>query len=600
MSLSRPPTPSRLADPVAREIAAAFAEYREAFLAVTRRARAHFEGRDWRSMRADASLRLSLYRTAVDRAEATTRELLGERCRDRLVWVSAKAVYSSVIAQRQDWDLAETFFNSVTRRLFTTVGVDPLVEYVASDFDQPPSEVLERVYARHAGRVPIAELVDACLRDAPLSVEWIDRSADAAIAAERIERHLAEASLGRPIALEVIRPLFFQGKGAYIVGRLVLPAGNVIPVVLALRNRGHGLFVDAVLIGRSDVSVLFSVTRGYFMVDAERPYDVMRFLRSLMPKKPIAELYIAIGEAKQGKTELYRGLVEHIEDIGEKFCFAPGIPGLVMVVFTAPRLGMVLKVIRDRFPPEKTVSAAMVRERYGWVYGHDRAGRLVDAQEFEHLTFPLDGFEPDLLEELKRECGRSIDIDGDRVSISLAYVERRLTPLNIYVRTHTFEEASAALAEYAKAIRDLALCNIFPGDLLLKNFGLTRNGRVALYDYDELTDLLSVQFRDIPEAKYDEDEHAAEAWFSVGPRDVFPEEFKRFLGLPPELKQALVDRCPEIFSAAWWRTIQDRVRSGKIPEFAPYPAERKLRARGAEERSSDAAAPPARASIASQ
>lgn len=577
MSPSRPPTPSRLADPVARAIAAAFAEYRDAFLALTRSARPSFEARDWKALRAAASVRLGLYRGAVDRAEATTRELLGERCLDRLVWVSAKAVYSSVIAQRQDWDLAETFFNSITRRIFSTVGVDPLIEYVASDFDQPPSEVLERVYARYPGRGPIVELVRACLRDVPLEVPWIDREGDAALAAARIERYLAEGSLGRPVALEVIRPLFFQGKGAYIVGRLFLPAGAVVPVVLALRNRAHGLFVDAVLIGRGDVSVLFSVTRSYFMVDVERPYDVMRFLRSLMPKKPIAELYIAIGEPKQGKTELYRGLVEHIEDHGERFCSAPGIPGLVMVVFTAPRLGMVLKVIRDVFPPEKTVSAAKVRERYQWVYGHDRAGRLVDAQEFEHLTFPVSGFEPDLLDELKRECARSISIDGDRVSISLAYVERRLHPLNLYARSRSFDEASAALADYARAIRDLALCNIFPGDLLLKNFGVMRNGRVALYDYDELVDLMSVKFRDIPEPKYDEDEHAAEPWFSVGAHDVFPEEFRRFLGLPPELAQVLVDRHPEIFSAAWWRSIQERVRSGKIPEFAPYPSERKLR-----------------------
>jgi isocitrate dehydrogenase kinase/phosphatase len=575
---SRSPTPSRLAVPVAHTIADAFAQHREEFRAVTRRAKESFELRNWAELRANSGFRLGLYRSSVDRAEAATRELLGDRCRDRLVWVSAKAVYSSLIAQRQDWDLAETFFNSVTRRLFSTVGVDPLVEYVASDFDKPPTDVLEPAYQRYTGRRPIGELVLSCLRDVALNVPWVDLEKDAALAAERVEDYLHTQQKERPLALETLRPLFYRGKGAYVVGRLVFAAGVVMPIVLALRNGPRGVFVDAVLLGRKDVSVLFSYTRSYFHVEVERPYDVMRFLRSLMPRKPIAELYIAIGEAKQGKTELYRGLMEHIDDTEEQFCFAPGIPGLVMVVFTAPKLDMVLKVIRDEFPPQKDVSRATVRERYGWVYRHDRVGRLVDAQEFEHLAFPRDRFEPALLAELSQSCSRSLEgSERDRLTLALAYVERRLTPLNLHVRQASFDDAAAALGEYARAIRDLASCNIFPGDLLLKNFGVTRNGRVALYDYDELVELTQVHFRDMPEARYLEDEMSAEPFFSVSPNDVFPEEFKRFLGLPPELRKVLVETYPEIFSASWWRQIQERVRTGKIPEFSPYPPERKLR-----------------------
>jgi isocitrate dehydrogenase kinase/phosphatase len=352
----------------------------------------------------------------------------------------------------------------------------------------------------------------------------------------------------------------------------------VVPLVLALRNGPNGVRVDAVLLDRNDVSILFSFTRNYFHLDHERPYDVMRFLRSLIPKKPIADLYIAIGEVKQGKTELYRALVDHLDDTQERYCFAPGIPGLVMVVFTAPGLDFVLKVIRDVFPPEKDLSPAKVRERYGWVYTHDRAGRLVDAQEFEHLAFPCDRFEPELLAELTSSCGRSVRVRGDRVYIDLAYVERKLTPLNIYVRKTSVERAIGALNEYASAIRDLAACNIFPGDLLLKNFGVTRHGRVALYDYDELVELTSITFRDLPTASRPEDEMRAEPWFAVSAHDVFPEEFQRFLGLPEKLRRELLERHPEIFTARWWRAMQDIVRSGKIHEFPPYPPERRLRA----------------------
>lgn len=562
---------------MAREIADAFADYRTSFLEVTRRARERFEQREWGRLRADSTLRLGLYREAVDRAETTTRAILGERCNDRLVWISAKAVYSSLIAQRQDWDLAETFFNSVTRRLFSTVGVDPTMEYVASDFDAPPSPVREPVYKRYPGKLSIVEMVTRVLRDAPLSVPWVDLEGDAALVAERIEEQLAARGATRVSSLEIIRPLFFQGKGAYIVGRLPLPAGAVIPIAIALRNGPRGVRVDAVLLERAELSQLFSFTRSYFHVDVERPYDVMRFLRSLIPKKPIAELYIAIGEVKQGKTELYRALVDHLADTPERFCYAPGIPGLVMIVFTAPGLDFVLKVIRDDFPLQKDISPARVRERYGWVYRQDRAGRLVDAQEFEHLVFPRDRFEPDLLAELTSNAGRTVRVSGERVHVDLAYVERKLTPLNIFVRKAPHDRAVAALGEYARAIRDLAACNIFPGDLLLKNFGVTRHGRVALYDYDELVELTSITFRDIPDAQRPEEEASAEPFFAVSAHDVFPEEFPRFLGMPEKLRNALIATYPEIFSAAWWRAMQERVRSGKIREFPPYPPERRLR-----------------------
>jgi isocitrate dehydrogenase kinase/phosphatase len=574
---SRPPTPSRLADPLARALALAFAEHRAAFGALTRRARERFEAREWRQHRVDATIRLGLYRQAVDGAEASARAILGERANDRVVWVSAKAVYSSLIADRQDWDLAETFFNSVTRRLFSTVGVDPLVEYVASDFDAPPSERLSPAYRRYGAAGALTPLVSRCLRELPLSAPWIDLEGDAALVAARIEAELKRLNASETSAVEVLRPLFFRGKSAYVVGRLVLAAGAVVPLVMVLRHPPAGVRVDAVLLDRDEASQVFSFTRSYFHVDDERPYEVMRFLRSLMPRKPIADLYIALGEVKQGKTELYRALVDHLHDTDERYGFAPGVPGLVMVVLTAPKLDLVLKVIRDVFPPEKDATPARVRERYGWVYTHDRAGRLVDAQEFEHLVFPRERFDPALLEELLTTCSRTVRVQGARVHVDLAYVERKLTPLNLYVRQRSFEQACAALDEYARAIDDLCACNIFPGDLLLKNFGVTRHGRVALYDYDELIELTSVRFRDLPEARRPEEEASAEPFFAIGAQDVFPEEFSRFLGIPERLRRYLVEAHPQIFRARWWRSMQALARTGRIREQAPYPPERRLR-----------------------
>jgi isocitrate dehydrogenase kinase/phosphatase len=579
---SRPPTPSRLAAPVAQAILDAFVEQREAFLEITRGARESFETRDWARLRADGTRRLGTYRRSIDLAESRVRLLLGARTRDRLVWVSAKAVYSALIGQRQDWDLAETFFNGVTRRLFATVGVDPLIEFVASDFDAPPVEPEQRIYRRDPMNGSLEALLARPLEALPYAVPFVDLAGDVALIAERVRAKLAAGARRQPVALETIESVFYHGKGAYLVGRLVLPAGVVAPLVYALRNGPEGIFVDAVLLEEDDVSILFSFTRSYFHVEAPRPYDVMRFLRSLIPKKRIAELYIAIGENKQGKTELYRAMMDHIDETHDRFGFAPGTPGLVMVVFTMPGMDLVLKVIRDRFPAEKHNSPSIVRERYQWVYEHDRAGRLVDAQEYEHLAFPLDRFEPELLEELLAECGETVRVDGDRVIVELAYAERQLVPLNIFIRQEPQAEAEAALVEWGRAVNDLAVCNIFPGDLLFKNFGVTRHGRVALYDYDELEPLTDVRFRDLPEARFEEDELRAEPWYAVGAHDVFPEELSRYLAVPARLRPAMMDRCRSIFDPAWWRAVQRRVEEGKIVELVPYEASRRLRADRAE------------------
>lgn len=561
---------------MAQAILEAFRDHRARYLALTRNAQQCFEERDWQRLRADARARFDLYRIEIDQAETHVRTLLGEHCRDRIVWMSAKAVYSALIAARQDWDLAETFFNGVTRRIFDTVGVDPLVEFVASDFDAPPTDASRAVYRSERGPAPTSTLVQRVLDALPIEAPWVDRVRDATRVAERVDAKIAELGRGPLVAIECVESVFYRGKGAYVVGRVVMRAGVVAPLVLALRNGPEGVFVDAVLLEEDDVSILFSFTRSYFHVDVERPWDVMRFLRSLIPKKRIAEIYIALGEPKQGKTELYRAIMDHIDESKERFGYAPGTPGLVMVVFTMPGMDVVMKVIRDDFPPQKDTSLAKVKERYQWVYTHDRAGRLVDAQPFEHLAFPKDRFEPEVLEELLRECGRSVRLEEDRVIITLCYVERQLTPLNLHVRGEPQEVAERSLEEWGQAIADLATCNIFPGDLLLKNFGVTRHGRVALYDYDELVSLTEIHVRDLPETDDIEDAMRAEPWFSVAHGDVFPEEFPRFLGIPRRLRPSVMQTCAHVFDPAWWRERQERARSGKVAEFSPYPDSKKL------------------------
>ena len=577
---ARTPTPSRLANLGARLVAGAFADFRQRDRVLTLRARYAFERRDWAAHRADAAARLALYRGVVDHTERRLRDVLADHLADRLVWVSMKAVFSGLIDERHDWDVAETFFNSITRRIFDTVGVDPYIEFVDTDFDQPPTVADGAPWLRHDWTPGTRRLCEGLLADRLESVVWEDRARDARLVAERIDTRLrALGPHADPVAAEVLVPVFYRGKGAYLVGRLIL-GRTTLPLVLALRNGPAGVFVDAVLLDIDDVSKLFSFTRSYFLVDTARPHDLVDFLQSLMPRKPRGELYISIGEPKQGKTELFRGLRRHLEGTAEPFVASAGTPGLVMVVFDLPGHDIVLKVIRDQFPPQKAVSPTLVRERYAWVYAHDRAGRLVDAQPFEHLELPADRFDPALLAELLQQCGRTVHRvqgrQGDRVVVDLAYVQRKVTPLNLYIRQAAPEQALAAVVEYGDAIRDLALCDIFPGDLLAKNFGVPRHGRVAFYDYDELVPLSSCHIRDLPAAAQGDDSEALSAGFSVGPDDVFPEEFPRFLGLPRPLREGLLQAHAELFHPAWWRQVQTRLRAGEIAEIPAYDPRRRL------------------------
>jgi isocitrate dehydrogenase kinase/phosphatase len=567
---------SRLANESARAVLEAYDSYREAFAAIGRRARGRFERCDWRGAMADAAERLDLYGTVIDGIEDRVREALGPRRADHLVWAGMKAVYSGLIAGRQDWELAETFFNSVTRRHFATVGVDGDIEFVDSDFEAPtlgPGGLLYRTYrqARDA-----AGMVEAILRDAWFDAPYEDLRRDARRAGDRLQAYLVSLGATGPVSrASVIHAPFFRRKGAYLIGHLPL-GERPVPFALALLNTERGVVVDAVLTGENDISILFSFTRSHFHVDLGPAHALVRSLKVLMPRKPTAELYIALGYHKHGKTELYRDLLHRLRDTDERFQLAPGTPGMVMIVFTMPGYDVVLKIIRDRFPAIKPTTPNGIRQNYRLVFKHDRAGRLVEAQEFEHLEFERARFAPELLQEFRRNADRTVEVRDGQVVVHHAYIERRVTPLDLYVRTASEEAARAAVADFGQAVKDLAGNGIFPGELLPKNFGVTRHGRVVCYDYDELGLLTDFSFRALPAPRTDDDDLSDEAWFGVGPRDLFPAEFSRFLGLPPDLGRLLERAHGELFDLRFWQEMQARVARGEIIDIFPYDPSRRL------------------------
>ena len=585
-----PPGRSSTPGELARILYERFEAFHSDFIAVTARAEGRFLARDWQAHRQDAAERLNLHTAAVlDTVETCRARLPATGARQ--AWIDAQRRYIELVSQRSDMELAETFYNSVTRRLFGIVGLDRELEFIwlgptalpATDGTGP------EYHSADAGGSTEAA-VAAILVHSPLGPHFADLGRDAALVADRIDAYLD--GVWRDLdAIDMLDAVFYRQKGAYLVGRLRW-LNRVSPCILPVVHDDTGVHVDAALLTEPAASRLFSYARSYMHALSERPAEVVAFLKSMLPVKPVAELYTSLGYSQHGKTNLFRALYRHMEHSNTRFEHSRGAPGTVMAVFALPSFDVVFKVIKDRFPPSKRTTPEDVKRRYRLVFGYDRVGRLVDAQEFENLTFARDRFDDDLLEELQRECSRTVTITDTEVVLGHVYTERRVYPLDLYLREVAPDRAMAAAVDYGNAIKDLAAANIFPGDLFPKNFGVTRLGSVVFYDYDELALLSEVNFRPLPPPRDEADEMLDQPWFSVGADDVFPEEFTTYLRSPPMVGEVFAKNHPEIATLDFWQSMKQRNRAGDFPDFFPYPSTLRLHSTVEASASASPATPP--------
>ena len=554
----------------AQLIRAAFQEYNRRFAEVSRRARSRFECRDWAGTRSDLAERMDLYEVAISTMVTQLKLELGSQLESRDLWHRIRHNYAELVENCTDAEFYKTFFSSVTRRVFSTLGVDPYVEFVALEIEparQVTTPVARRVYQRSFS---LASLFETILGDCGFDVPYRDLAASAGFIAQRIESFEAERNDGTWISnIEFLQTIFYQTNRAYLVGRMT-GRGEPEPLVIALTHLPDGLDVDTVLIRTEQLRILFGFTRSYFLADLEAVGPTVLYLHELMPGKRTEELYTVLGRARQGKTERYRSFFHHLAHSTDLFQPTDGDRGMVMAVFTLPSYDLVFKVIRDHFAYPKESDRAEVMAKYRLVFKHDRAGRIVDAQEFRRLEFPRRRFSPAVLDELLESCAQTCSLADDMVLIDHLYIERRLRPLNLYLREASTEAARKAIVDYGQALRDLAVTNIFPGDLLLKNFGVTPLGRVIFYDYDELCLVTDCRFREMPRAADYDDEMRPADWFYVGPHDVFPEQFREFFGLTPELMEAFLTFHAEILTPQYWQRLQMRHTSGDVIEVIPY------------------------------
>jgi isocitrate dehydrogenase kinase/phosphatase len=568
---------------IARTILEGFDRHYRLFREASIEARSLFERAAWPAMRRLARERIQMYDLRVEEAVRALIDRFPEAELDESLWPAIKIAYIGLIHEHKVPECAETFYNSVACQVLHR-------RYYHNEFifwrPAVATEHLEGESPTYHCFYPLKQGLRRTLREIAISFKlanpWEDLSRDIRNILHALRTHFPRPTRARPdLQIQVLGSLFFRNKGAYIVGRIINAQRELPFAVPILQNERGELYLDALLMGESQLLVLFSFARAYFFVDMEVPAAYVSFLRWLMPRKPRAELYMAVGLAKQGKTLFYRDLHYHLKHSTDRFVVAPGIKGLVMLVFTLPSFPYVFKVIRDRFAPPKDIDHQTVKNRYLMVKLHDRVGRMADTLEYSLVALPLARFDPRLLEELKRECESIVELDGDELVIGHVYIERRMRPLNIHVEELKRDGDEArlrqVLREYGNAIKELAGAGIFPGDMLLKNFGVTRHERVVFYDYDEIQPMTDVTFRCIPPAASYDDEVAAEPYWSMGANDVFPEQFEPFLVSDPGARAMFYEVHRDLLDPQFWARKQERVRAGLQEDVFPYPEEIRFR-----------------------
>ncbi|MCB0549562.1 MAG: bifunctional isocitrate dehydrogenase kinase/phosphatase [Phaeodactylibacter sp.] len=552
-------------------ILGAYLKYYHQYKRITKRAQIRFENRDWHGSQADSRERLTLYRNQVGRTTEKVLEFLGERANDRVTWKRIKENYLDEVINFNTRNIAETFYNSVFRHSHKGLSVDEDLMFVHATGTYREFRSTVPIYQTFFLVRPIEHVVRQLFSFYSFDAKWEDMERDIGYITTVLNKKILEGrdALPRNARLEMLKSIFFRNKGAYIVGRLHLE-DRIFPFIMPLLHEENGIYVDALLVEYNEVSSIFSYNRSYFLVDVDIVSEMVDFLLSILPTKNMGELYNSIGFEKHGKTVLYRDFLRHLDRSYDQFVIAPGIKGMVMSVFTLHSYNMVFKVIKDSFAAPKKVTEQEVKEKYEVVFFHDRVGRMADSHMFENFTIPRERVSQELLDELLKEAASKVRLYDDIVEIKHLYIEKKMIPLNLYLESATPEEAEEVINEYGKAIKQLAAVNIFPGDMLLKNFGVTRLKRVVFYDYDEIGFLTDYNFRRIPEPRDYYDELSSEPWYSVGPNDVFPEEFPRFLIGRKDIRDIFYKLHGDLYDVTFWRGVQERLRGGEIFDVFPY------------------------------
>lgn len=568
-----------IATKLARAVYAGFEAMFAEFLNITLGAQSRFEQRQWRYVQSAMRLRLQVYEKQVKKTSEAVNVIAYDELNNSQLWQRAKNIYAQMVLMHENQPIAHTFFNSTfgaiwDDRKIRTVHLFVLkAKYRAKPraFDQLVNrlslqmgfdQAIDTLIKRHVFRTPFENIE----RDITLLQRTLSAGAK-----EQCPQVYQLLKLNDGY-IEYANSLFFRNKACYLIGRCIAKNGDNMPFAIAILNTERGLKLDAVMMGADQLSLLFGFARTYFMVDTDQPARYVDYLSVLMPHKKRFELFNAIGFIKHAKTEFYRYKVDTTKNspTSDKYIIAPGTPGMVMLVFTTPGSDYVYKVIKDKFSAPKTATKMQVMAKYDFVKQADRVGRLADTHEFRYLAFDLSRFSDELLTQMHLDIAGSMAIANKALILKHVYVERKMTPLNLYINQCNTTQLSEVMNDYGKAIKDLAGANIFPGDMLMKNFGVTRWGRVIFYDYDEICPLTDCQFRALPTSQSSFEELSSESYFDVAENDIFPSQFSIFFSANPLAYDYFCQQHQDLFSVDFWQACQTQIHAGQLPDVYPY------------------------------
>ena len=565
---------------VAKLILEAFDCFNTSFKELTGRAKQRFEEKNWQGGREDSNERLDLYEKSLDLIAFHLNKILGESGEDLSTWIAAKRQFGSLVSARYDIDRAETFFNSVTRKMLSTVGINREVEFFYLHPKASTPENVKSMYRTYTKDKDAGCLVRNILEDFTFGVGYENIERDAEFIAQELDLCLWPlVGNDKPYSVDVAKAIFYRNKGAYIIGRIITES-QVIPLIIPLVNGESGVYADTVLLSEPEASIVFSFAYSYFHVDVERYDALIEFLRSIIPHAQLAELYTSIGYNRHGKTEFYRDLHRFVHVSKEQFVIAPGLEGAVMIVFTLPHYDFVFKVIKDkpcflrsRNQPPKAITKAQVKFQYNFISHRDRAGRMVDTQEFENLRFKKKRFCAELLNELALAAKDAVTITDDYVIIHHLYVQRKVIPLPMYFQCEKNCGAIRhVLIDFGYFLKDLAASGVFPCDLFNTwNYGVTHWGRVVLFDYDDVLPFERVSFRVKPKPRNEiEENEPEENWIVATEEDFFMDEIDLYSGIPEPLKGIFKSVHGDLYSLRFWDGLADRLKRGDIFDIIPY------------------------------
>lgn len=568
-----------IATKLARAVFAGFEAMFATFLNITLGAQSRFEQRQYHEVQSAMRERLQVYERQVKSVSEAVKVIAYAELSCPQTWQLAKNIYGNMVKNHENEPIAHTFFNSTFGAIWDDKKIRTVHLFVLKakyrTQPRPYDSLVKRISLQNGFNSAIKTLITNQVFRVPfsnLNQDVATLQANLTQGAKQQCRQVYELINLNDGYIEYAYSHFYRNKACYLIGRCIAKNGDNMPFAIAILNTPKGLKIDAVMMGADQLSLLFGFARTYFMVDTDQPARYVDYLSVLMPHKQRFELFNAIGFIKHAKTEFYRYKVDTTKNSPASFKYvaAPGTPGMVMLVFTIAGSDHVYKVIKDKFSAPKTATKAQVKEKYNFVKQADRVGRLVDTHEFRYLAFDLSRFSEQLLQQMKEHIGSSLIISGKALILKHVYVERKMTPLNLYINDCDSKALAQVMLDYGRAIKDLAGANIFPGDMLMKNFGVTRWGRIVFYDYDEICPLTDCNFREVPQTQNALEELSSDSYFDIEPNDIFPSQFKVFFSANELAFNAFNSHHSDLFNAQFWQTCQQQVQQGYLPDVYPY------------------------------